>query len=345
MNVTFEESAWELAARKLRKGDRISAVRFLTLLEGETEEELEDALALLDELSVTLDIGELPEDFGSGEAENRLRMEHKLARQGLNPEQLPEDDTLRLYLQEMAAIPVCGDARLLALELAEGKRTETVQSALVNLSLSRVVELACGYTGRGVLLTDLIQEGSLGLWQGVLAYTGEREFEEDRDWWIRQYMARVVTMQARQKGVGQKMREGMDAYRTADRKLLTVLGRNPTAEEIAQEMGVSPEQAYFYEDMLRSARQLEKAKPAKAQPEQEEDDQSVENTALFQSRQRIADMLSNLTAEEAKLLTLRFGLEGGMPASTQEAAQALGITADEVVAREAAALAKLRGTV
>ena len=95
--------------------------------------------------------------------------------------------------------------------------------------------------------------------------------------------------------------------------------------------------------MLESARIVEQAKaPAEEKEESEEDDQAVEDTAYFQSRQRIADMLSGLTAQEAELLNLRFGLEGGLPLSPEDTGKRLGLTPQEVVAMEASALAKLR---
>ena len=336
---SFEQSPWEMAAEKLRSGDSISAVRLLTLLEGEEEDAVEAAFQTLDEMAVKLDISRIPEDFGTGETEKRLRLEQKLAKNGLQPGALPEGDPLRLYLEEMAGIPVCGDVRLLAMALAESGSAD-VQSRLVNLSLSRVVQLAGEFTGHGVLLLDLIQEGSLGLWNGILAYDGTRDFEQCRDWWIRQYMARAVTLQARSAGVGRKMRDALENYRAADRQLLTRLGRNPTVEEIALELQVAPEEAQVYEEMLRTAQTLAQAKaPAK---EPEEEDQAVEDTAYFQSRQRIAEMLSTLTEQEVKIVNLRFGLEGGLPCTAEDTAAKLGMTAQEVVAMEAAALAKLR---
>ena len=174
----------------------------------------------------------------------------------------------------------------------------------------------------------------------VLRYAGG-EFEAVADWWINQYLARAVTMQARQKGVGSKMRGALEAYREADKHLLTLLGRNPTMEEIAAEMGISAEEAEVYQDMLRTARTMEKAKqPPKEQ--EPEDDQAVEDTAYFQSRQRILDMLSTLTEQEAQVLTLRFGLEGGQPCTPQQVGAKLNMTADTVVQLEAAALSKLR---
>ena len=319
---SFEQSPWEMAAQKLRSGDTFSAVRLLTLLEGEEEDALEEAFQTLEDLAVALDISQLPEDFGAGDTEKRLRLEKKLTKNGLQPQSLPEGDPLRLYLEEMAGIPAFGDIRLLAAELAETGDPD-VQARLVNLSLSRVVQLAGEFAGRGVLLMDLIQEGSLGLWNGILAYDGTRDFEQCRDWWIRQYMARAVTLQARTSGVGRKMRGALEAYRTADRQLLAELGRNPTVEEIALELQVSPEEAQVYEEMLRTAQTLAQAKaPAK---EPEEEDQAVEDTAYFQSRQRIAEMLSTLTEQEARLVNLRFGLEGGLPCTAEDAAAKLGI--------------------
>lgn len=342
---SFGESPWELFAGKLKMGDRISASRFLTLLEGEEEQALEDAFQTLEDLSVSLDISDLPRPSVPAETGKRLAMEEKLVQQGKLLTGLAEGDPLRLYLEDLAGIPAFGDVDLLAMELARcNSREETeapVQMQLVNLSLSRVVELAGEYTGRGVLLMDLIQEGSLGLWRGILAYVDGLNFETVRDWWIRQYMARAVTMQARQSGVGNKVREAMEAYRAADKQLLSQLGRNPTVEEIALEIGISAEEAEVYQDMLRTAQIIEKAKrPVKEQ--EPEDDQAVEDTAYFRMRQRISELLSALSEQEAKILTLRYGLDGAQPCTPQEAGAKMGMTADQVLQTEAAALAKLR---
>ena len=337
---SFEQSPWEMAAEKLRRGDTMDAVRLLTLLEEEEEDAVEAAFETLASMGITLDISGLPEDFGTGEAEKRLRLEKKLAKCPLRPSDFAEGDPLGLYLEEMAGIPVAGDSNLLAAQAAETQDPD-VQARLMNLCLSRVVELAGEFTGRGVLLLDLIQEGSLGLWNGILAFQGG-SFDAMRDWWIRQYMAQAVTLQARASGVGRKMRAALEDYRAADRKLLTQLGRNPTVEEIALAMQISVENAQIYEEMLRTAQTLARANAPEKEPEEE--DQAVEDTAYFQSRQRIAEMLSNLTEQEAKVVNLRFGLEGGLPCSPEDAAAKLGMTAQEVVAMEAAALAKLRQT-
>ena len=337
---SFGESPWELFARKLEYGSKLSAVRFLTLLEGEGDDTVEDALLTLENRSVALDVADLPRMAAAGELGKRLALEEKLVKQGDFRDSLDPADPLALYLEELAGIPACGDVDLLALDAAEG--SESARNMLVNLSLSRVVELAGEYTGRGVLLMDLIQEGSMGLWQGILSCTGE-DFEAKRDWWIRQYMAKAVTLQARENGVGAKMRKALEDYSAADRRLLAELGRNPTLEEIAQALNMTPEGAYVIGQMLRSARTAEKTKAAQEPPEETEDDsRHVEDTAYFQMRQRIEEMLSAVTEQEARVLTLRFGLEGGMPMDPVKTGEKLGLTADEVVKMEAAALAKMR---
>lgn len=337
---TFEESPWELAVRQLSKGGVITASHFLTLLEGEDEETVDEAFQTLEGMSVALDLSDLPKASGTGEAAVRLRREEQLVQKGTLLAALEENDPLRLYLEELALIPACADEQVLAMECSAGK--ETAREQLLNQSLSRVVSLAEEYVGRGVLLMDLIQEGSMGLWQAILNY-GSGDFAAHRDWWIRQYMGRAIINQARSNGVGQKMRQALEDYREVDERLLSDLGRNPTLEEIAVELHITPEQASVIAKMLENVRQMDKVKAATAPKEEDpEDQQAVEDTAYFQTRQRILELLSTLTPEESKLLTLRFGLEGGLPLSPEDTGRKLGLTPEEVVQREADALAKLR---
>lgn len=338
LDLTFEQSPWEIASATLRQGDKLSALRFLALLEGESEEAVEDALQELEDRRIALDVGELPDNIETGEAAVRLRQEKQLAQKGDLLHGLEENDPLRLYLEEVGTLEPVMDPGALAEKCAAGD--ERAMEKLTSGYLHRVVEMAREQAGRGVLLLDLIQEGSLGLWQAVLNWRGG-DFDAHAQWWIRQYMAKLITLQARANGVGQKMRKSLEDYRAADQRLLTQLGRNPTLEEIALELRISPEDAAVVEKMLQSARTMEKAKqPPKAQ--EPEDDQAVEDTAYFQTRQRIMELLSGLEELDAQVLTLRFGLEGGLPMSPQDTGRKLGLTPDEVVAREGAALAKLR---
>ena len=157
-------------------------------------------------------------------------------------------------------------------------------------------------------------------------------------------MAKAVTLQARANGVGQKMRSALEDYRAVDERLLGELGRNATIEEIAMEMHITAEEAAVVKKTLDNARLVAQAKKPEPEEEEEkeEDSQAVEDTAYFQMRQRIGELLSGLSEHDQKLLTLRFGLEGGKPLSPEETGRQLGLTPDEVVAREGAALAKLR---
>lgn len=340
LDFSFEESPWEAFLTTKRSGDTVSAANLLTLLEGEEEQAVEDALLDLENRCIGLDISGLPKAGGTGEAALRLRQEMQLVKKGLQPRDLEPNDPLRLYLEEVAGTPVAGDEQLLAEACARGE--EEAMLALTNLGLSRVIGIAGEHVGYGVLLLDLIQEGSLGLWQAVRNYRSG-PFGPHRDRWIRFYMAKAVMMQARANGVGQKMRAALEDYRAVDERLLCDLGRNPTLEEIASELHMGVEEASAVRKMLEDARLLAQARKA-PEPEEarEAEQQAVEDTAQFQMRQRILDLLSSLGADDARLLTLRFGLEGGKPMSPEEAGRRLGLTPDEVVAREAAALAKLR---
>ena len=339
LDFSFGESPWETFLMTKQMGDTVSAAQLLTLLEGEEEQAVEDALADLETACIQLDITELPTPNG-GEAALRLRQEKQLVKKGLDPKALEPNDPLRLYLEEVAEMPAFGDEQVLADKCAKGD--ENAMLNLTNLGLSRVIEIAAEHVGRGVLLLDLIQEGSLGLWQAIRNYH-QGEYAPHRDRWIRFYMAKAITMQARNNGVGQKMRTALEDYRAVDERLLSDLGRNPTLEEIALELHMSVEETAVIKKMLENARFLAQAKkPVEEEEEKEEENQAVEDTAYFQMRQRIADLLSSLSETDAKLLTLRFGLEGGLPLSPEDAGKRLGLTPDEVVAREGAALAKLR---
>jgi len=338
----FEQSPWEQELERLGPGAVMPAARLLTLLEGEEEESVQEALDALEEARITLDARELPPCTLSGELAARLALEARWVQQGANPGGLEDNDPLRLYLEELAGIPAAGDPRVLAMELAQGD--ESAVTKLTNLMLSLVVHKAFPLAGRGVLLVDLIQEGSLGLWQGLLHYTGG-DIETHCAWWIDQYLARALLLQARAAGVGQRLRGAMEDYRDVDQRLLAELGRNATLEEIAQQLHMPLQETALVADMIRTAQAARQMKP-REEPEQElsaEDDQAVEDTAYFQSRQRILEMLSTLSPQEAQLLTLRFGLEGGLPLDPRQTGAKMGLTDREVVEMEAAALAKLRG--
>ena len=338
LEFTFEPAPWEQALQNI--GKTVTAGTFLTLLEGEDELAAQNAAEMLLERRITLDISDLPKLPAQGQTARRLRRERQLVEQDALPGGLEENDPLRLYLEEVAATPAAGDAQLLAKSYAGGD--EGVIPQLAALKLSRVIQLAKAWVDKGVLLLDLIQEGSLGLWQGILCYT-DGDFDAHCDWWIRQFMAVEITLQARAAGVGLKLKQAMEDYRDVDQRLLAELGRNPTPQEIADSLHITPEAAATLESMLQTARSVQRVTGQTPERQQdEEEDQAVENTAYFQTRQRIQELLSTLSPQDSELLTLRYGLEGAEPLNHEQAAARLGIIPEEAVARETAALMKLR---
>lgn len=341
MEFAFEQTPWDLLLENLQPGDTLSGIRCLNSAEGMSAEELEDALLDLEERGIPLDASDLPTDCGDGDVAERLLWEKKLAQSGALISSLEETDPLRLYLEELGDVLCGSDVETLASDYLQGN--DSAAEDLVENCLPLVVERACKLAGRGVLLLDLIQEGNLGLWQGVLHYTGG-DFKAHISRWIDQYFHKAFILQAHSRDIGQKLRQGMSDFRDADQKLLAELGRNPTLEEIAEAIHITVEEATVFANMLSQARLRQEVDKLRTPREESPDDeQAVENTAYFQMRQRIAGMLSALTPQEGKLLTLRFGLEGSQPMDIAQTAKALGITPEEVTVMEAAALTKLRG--
>lgn len=319
-------------------GGSMSAARFLSLLEYSDEMTVEENLDTMKRCNVSLNIADLPPVPLSGSNALRLKQEAQFQSVDRITAGLDENDPLRLYLQELAATPAAGDVQQYAERYLTGEHH--LSEMIVNLCLRTVLEIALEHTGHGVLLLDLIQEGSMGLLESLPNYTGG-DFMTHAEWWIRQAMARSVVLTARASGMGQMLRKDMEDYRDADQRLLVELGRNPTVEEIAQSLHITVEECAELEKLVMDARSAARSKVEQSEIQPEED-QAVEDTAYFQMRQRIQELLSGLSPTDAKLLTLRFGLEGGKPLSPEQVGQMLGLTPEEVVTREEKSLAKLR---
>lgn len=326
---------------RLCAGGTCSAAQFLTLMESESEDVLDQAFEYFTENKTVIDLSDLPKFNAEGASFSRLRREEALAKQDDLLSALEENDPLRIYLEEVAATPTAEDPQVLAEKCAAGD--ETAPERLVNAMLGQVIAIAREFTGRGVLLLDLCQEGGLALWQAILSYeTGD--FETQCLAQIRQAMAMACLAQGVASGIGEKLRDGMADYRDMDQQLLSELGRNPTLGEIAERLHITEEEAQTLRNALENAQKRKAVDDARAEKEPEPDDaQAVENTAYFQSRQRILELLSTLSQEDAKLISLRFGLEGGLPLTPEQTAEKLGLTPEEILERESAALAALRG--
>lgn len=336
----FDQSPWEAYLNSCRSGTSVSAWNLISMLENEDDEAVEDAFALLADRQLELDVSTLPSLEAGGQTAQRLKQEAEYVRGGLRTSDMEESDPLRLYLEEIAGTPAFGDDRLLSEQLLSGDGRAAER--LANLGLSRVIEIACEQAGKMVLLMDLIQEGNIGLWEAIQSYSGGN-YDAHRDRLIRNAIYKAMVLQARSNGVSQKMRQSLQRYQSADEALLAELGRNPTLEEIAARMNISPEQAQTIQKTMADILLLQQAEKL-TQPKEEtpEDELAVEDTAYFQMRQRISDLLSQLDDKDAQILTMRFGLDKGLPMSAEEVGKALGLTVGEVSAREAAALAKLR---
>ncbi len=339
-DFVFEQAPWEAYLRSCKNGSVISGWNLISMLEDEEDDAVEDAFSILTVKKLQLDLSGLPQMSAGSNTAQRLQQEREYVTGGLKTALMEETDPLRLYLEEIAAAPACGDEKLLAEQLSSGD--QRAAQRLTELGLSRVVEIAAEYAGQAVLLLDLIQEGNIGLWEAISGYRGG-DYAAQRDEAIRSSVLKAIVLQARSNGISQKMKKALQDYRAADQHLLTKLGRNPGLEEIAQEMHISLEQAQTIEKTMADILLLQKAeKLAAPKEETAEDELPVEDTAYFQMRQRISEMMSVLDEQEARILTMRFGLEKGLPMSAEEVAKALGITTAAVTACETAALSKLR---
>ena len=340
-------SELEILLSRWEQGAVLPASELLLAFENADEYDLEAAMDRMEEKNIKLNLSGLEIPVSSEETRKRLKLEQQLAKSGYPVDSMEATDPLRLYLEELAAIPVCGDICCIAQKVGQSNRAgeyaEESAGKLVNLSLSKVLEVAADYAGQGVLLLDLIQEGGIGLWQMIGEYTGNGEdFEVICARKIRFAMEKAVIMQAHAAGVGQKLRQTVADYRAVEDQLLGQLGRNPTTEELAEALHLSVEETLAAGAVLDNARMLNRT--VKPEPEEipQEEDQAVEDTAYFQMRQRIAELLSNLSEQDAKILTLRYGLDNALPMTAGQVAEKLGMTVDTVNAREAEALMQLR---
>ena len=322
------------------------ASAFLDQAEGLDKDALEMLFAKLAAEGVILDLSDLPRLGATGQAALRLREEMELAQRSDLLSGLEPGDALRLYLEELAWERLPKDPEVekaaLAQANAKGQTEKAMASPLLITGMNRAVEIAKEYTGYGVLLLDLIQEGNMGLWQCMTAYTGG-SFEQLIDTGIRQAMIRAILRQTIASGLSRKLRQAVEDYRSADERLLTELGRNPTPEEMAEHLHMTVEEVENVRKTLENARMVDKAH---VQPEPEEEDAedalAVEDTAYYQTRERVSDLRSGLTELETEVLNLRYGLNGKQPLSLQEAARRLNLTTAQITKIEQTALEKMR---
>jgi len=276
------------------------------------------------------------------------------------------DDPVRMYLREIGRVPLLSaeDEVKLALRMERGKTErlraspnpryiddgEEAQRRLTEANLRLVVSVAKKYIGRGMSLLDLIQEGNIGLIRAVekFDYTKGYKFSTYATWWIRQAITRAIADQARTIRIPVHMVETINRLIRISRRLLQDLGREPTSEEIAEQMEISPEK-------VREIIKVSQEPVSLETPIGEEDDSHLgdfieDHTALAPAdaashqllKEQVEDVLDSLTERERKVLQLRFGLDDGRSRTLEEVGKEFHVTRERIRQIEAKALRKLR---
>jgi len=265
-------------------------------------------------------------------------------------ETLNVDDPVRMFLKEIGKIPLLSleEETDLAYKMVNGDKE--AKRILVESNLRLVVSIAKRYIGRGMHFLDLIQEGNLGLIKAVDKFDPSKgyKFSTYATWWIRQAITRSIADQARTIRIPVHMVETINRLIRTSRHLLQVMGREPTPEEIAEEMEMPVEKVREILKIAQEPISLET-------PVGEEEDSNIGNfipdddapspsdqAADVLLREQIEDVMETLTPREAKVLRLRFGLEDGRTRTLEEVGKEFMVTRERIRQIEAKALRKLR---
>ena len=260
------------------------------------------------------------------------------------------DDPVRMYLKEIGKVALLTpDEEIdLAKRMADGDEEAKRRMAEANLRL--VVSIAKRYVGRGMLFLDLIQEGNLGLIKAVdkFDYTKGYKFSTYATWWIRQAITRAIADQARTIRIPVHMVETINKVIRVSRQLLQELGHDPSAEEIAEEMGMPVDKV---RDILKIAQEPVSLETPIGEEEDshladfipdEDASEPAEAASFTLLKEQLMDVLSTLTPREEKVLRLRFGLEDGRTRTLEEVGKEFNVTRERIRQIEAKALRKLR---
>ena len=260
------------------------------------------------------------------------------------------DDPVRMYLREIGRIPLLTFDQELDLAKRILNGDEEAKQKLAESNLRLVVSIAKKYVGRGMLFLDLIQEGNMGLIKAVekFDYTKGFKFSTYATWWIRQAITRAIADQARTIRIPVHMVETINKLIRTSRHLLQQLGREPTPEEIAQEMEIPVEKVMEIQKIAQDPVSLET--PIGEEDDshlgdfiQDEDSPAPQDSAAYTMlKEQLEEVMNTLTPREAKVLKLRFGLEDGKARTLEEVGREFDVTRERIRQIEAKALRKLR---
>jgi RNA polymerase primary sigma factor len=308
-----------------------------------TTEQIDAIFIMLDEESIELLEGDEPVIPDAEPTEDEIRPLDLSIK-------TPTTDPVRIYLKEI------GKVRLLTAdeEVALAKRIEQkdmeAKSRLIEANLRLVVSIAKRYVGRGLPLLDLLQEGNLGLIRAAEKFDYRRgfKFSTYATWWIRQAITRGLADQARTIRIPVHMVETMNKLVRVQRRLLQEMNTEPSAEQIAVEMGISAEKVREILKISQEPVSLESPVGDEGDSrlgdfiEDEEAIRPIEAVSDTLQSEELAALLRQLTFRERTVLELRFGLSGEQPLTLDEVGRRLGVTRERIRQIEAKTLAKLK---